>query len=981
MKAAKKIVMSLVIVTLLAVLCIGSVSGGASSGDPADSYVKQTAEYEDSSISMWFEHSFKKVFTSDTTPSGMDTYSVYMAKNEVESAQFVLYSDTNKTGMKAEVSSFTNEAGDTMSAEIYYEMYVTTSALDTTSVLGSTANTTFIREGETPDPVAPLKRVKTFKLNGGKSQAFLIRITSTDTTPSGWYSAQLNIMNSSSQVVKTATVYAYVWNFTISEKTELQTAFYLDNDTSYGGTYKGFYDYLLSNRINAMDVPGTLDSSNVYLTNDRVSAIRVSSGGGGNNKLYMDATTSYSSYTSIYDELKNSAVWDQIKDKLYFYTVDEPMSLEQQMAIVGNGNPPKGKTVDDVKNAKDILDLYWPDGADVVPFHENHPYPYFTIHQSMASTPTYQKKDATQEMMDSDSVKIWCPQLYAFTPQSELTAAGYAGTTGDKIRDLSCTISGMYALGSLSSDGYYYGAYVGGYYNWASIYGQFDNRIKSYMQLENENGGNYNLWTYSAGWNKSYSYCNHLIENTGLQTKMLFWQLYQNDITGYLYYGTNNWSEYDSYNGSFVDNTVTGSMTGLGWKTNKHPYSTGYSIYGNGTLFYGASQAKIMGTSYIGSLRVEIMRDGIEEYQMLTMLEDLKGKDAAKAVVAKVSKNVVNYLSMPAFSTSAWSSDMDEYDIMASVRKELGNAVEAATLAGQCEHNWNSGTVVTEAGCITTGEKKFTCTLCGAERTEIIPTLHSTGSTFSVVSGSAATCTADSTEILRCSVCGYEKASTVKAFHSDSSHYIYEQYNESSHKIVCDTCSKQVELQAHVMLTKYTNTCTEAGEKQSVCRFCGYTVVIEEVEAKGHNYVDGVCTSCGAKEAGTVYTLTVDGTASEYSAGDTVTLKAEFYTDGQNGYRFAYWSGDTDVITDTTAAEITFTMPEKDVTLTKNYVTVGDANGDGRVNGTDTNYMKRTLTGSLTEASAMDINLDGRVNGTDANLLKRILVGSYVPEK
>ena len=125
----------------------------------------------------------------------------------------------------------------------------------------------------------------------------------------------------------------------------------------------------------------------------------------------------------------------------------------------------------------------------------------------------------------------------------------------------------------------------------------------------------------------------------------------------------------------------------------------------------------------------------------------------------------------------------------------------------------------------------------------------------------------------------------------------------------------------------------------------------------------------------------MDGVSASYSAGDTVTLKAEFYTDGQNGYRFAYCSGDTDVITDTTAAEIPFTMPEKDITLTKNYVTVGDANGDGRVNGTDTNYMKRTLTGSLTEASAMDINLDGRVNGTDANLLKRILVGSYVPEK
>ena len=129
------------------------------------------------------------------------------------------------------------------------------------------------------------------------------------------------------------------------------------------------------------------------------------------------------------------------------------------------------------------------------------------------------------------------------------------------------------------------------------------------------------------------------------------------------------------------------------------------------------------------------------------------------------------------------------------------------------------------------------------------------------------------------------------------------------------------------------------------------------------------------------YTLSIDGVAGEYSAGETVSLNAEFYTDGQNGYRFAYWSGDTDVLANTSASEITFTMPEKDITLTKNYIMVGDANGDGRVNGTDTNYMKRALTGDLTGTSAMDINLDERWNGADVNLLKRILVGSYVPEK
>ena len=73
-------------------------------------------------------------------------------------------------------------------------------------------------------------------------------------------------------------------------------------------------------------------------------------------------------------------------------------------------------------------------------------------------------------------------------------------------------------------------------------------------------------------------------------------------------------------------------------------------------------------------------------------------------------------------------------------------------------------------------------------------------------------------------------------------------------------------------------------------------------------------------------------------------------------------------------------MPDNDITLTKNYVMIGDANGDGRINGTDTNYMKRTVTGDLMGTSSLDINLDGRWNGTDANILKRILVGSYVPE-
>ena len=111
----KLFISAVVIMLMLTVsLCAFTSEGiGDMSDDPADSYVKITAPNEDSDISLWFEPSFKKVLTSDTVSSGKDTYSVDMAKNEIESAQFVLYSDTDKTKLAASVTDFTNANGDT----------------------------------------------------------------------------------------------------------------------------------------------------------------------------------------------------------------------------------------------------------------------------------------------------------------------------------------------------------------------------------------------------------------------------------------------------------------------------------------------------------------------------------------------------------------------------------------------------------------------------------------------------------------------------------------------------------------------------------------------------------------------------------------------------------------------------------------------------------------------------------------------------
>ncbi len=842
----KRILLIITIALVMLSFCIGGLGASAEEiSDPSLIYEPQIAPYEDSSLKMWFEHSFKKVLTSDTTPSDMNTYTVYMGKNEIENAQVVLCPEKTMEKMRVSVSKFTNEKGDTVSASVYYQMYMTLPDVNTLDYYGATAENSFIKNGEYPDPVVPTSKIGRFQLNGGKSQAFYIRLTTDENTAPGWYSAQFNVYNSASQVVKTATVYAYVWDFTIDDETVFKTSIYLANKPDVYGSYEAYYNYLLENRLMAMDVPGELDSSNPYLTDERVNSIRVTAGGGGNSNSYMENDPSiYSQYADIYEELSAMPQWDQIKDKFYFYTVDEATSDEHQTLIqqyyesLGIKRQ-KGSTVDDVIKNADILSKYWPDAAKVIPYHENHPYPYNVYNtQTMAKLDPALRKDGIQAMIDSESINIWCPQLYAFTPLEILNESGYHSNLNVKVRSLSCSISGSILTGE-------------GYFNWERVFGEFRDRAISSNIVRNEKGEDNNvLWAYLAGRGGTYTYCNHLIENTGLQTKMLFWQFYQNDITGYLNYGANQWNECDATNGNYVDKTVTGNKAGL-WKNNKYAYDDGYNIYGNGVLFYQSSQFSLTNVEYIGSIRVEMMRDGIEEYQMLTMLEELEGDAAADAIVGSVSNNVAEYLSLPGFDRSHFSSNLDDYDVLAMKRIELGNQLEAASQQ-VCEHRYDNGVVTKAETCLELGEITYTCKDCGAQNIEYIPAIHSTDDCWNVTTITATGCNTDGKLYYECTVCDYAKYVTVTAYHTNEKSWVYK-LNENipnTHGIYCPLCSEHLNNEKHICVAEYTNSCEQSGAHNDVCIYCGYTVKLKDVDAYGHNYIDSICENCGEKEPG-----------------------------------------------------------------------------------------------------------------------------------
>ena len=912
MKTVKRILEVLTVVVLAAVITLGIFSAGAASDDPADNYVKQTAPYEDASLKLWFDYSFHKTFTSDKTSTGKNTFSIYMAKNEIESAQFVLYSDTLKTDLQAEVTDFTDGKGNTVPADIYYEMYVTASNLNLASVWGTNQ---IIREGEIPDPVMDIERLGTpkkapaFQLNAGKSQAFLIRAKSAEDTPAGWYSAQLNIKNADGQIIKTATVYCHVWDFVISDETRMQTAFFMGDSFPYGGNYKEAYDYLLENRLNAMDMPKVgsyteTRSDNPYLTNPRVSAVRVSyCGCGASNRSYSE-TTGFNNYPAIYNDLSSSPNWEQFKHKLYFYSVDEPLPYP----IVGTSR----QTVDDVKSLYTSTQYYWGDDIRfLVTPCENFPYSvrdkYYT--KPIAQYKREEVKDADQEMIESNAIQLFCPRVYAFTPYSELQTYGrtVARENLDCIRGESIeNYSGCYGT---------FGTGAVGNYDWSAVYGDTFDRYMSHIVNENNKGTyseNYEMWMYSAGYNKSYTYTNHVVENTGLQTKLLFWQAYQNDVNGYLYYAANGWQE---QNPPILDTTVTGSKTGS-WPLNRYSINVGgvtKYVFGNGVLFYGKQNAKTTSDGVVGSLRVELLRDSVEEYQMLSMLGDLKGKDRAKEIVSEVSTNVVRFLSLSGFDRSAWSASMSDDDIMETVRRGLGDELEAAVKTGECAHAWDSGVETKAATCKEMGTVLYTCTKCAAKRSEYIPTLHEQGDCYRVVSEIATTCTADGSKVLECTVCGFRKTLVEMSYHNDNiNHRVYASKDETGHSEACDVCGQVlVTKSTHLLLNKtVAPTCTEDGWTKLMCKFCGY--VSEEkgtTPATGHNFSDGYCTVCGEKDP-------------EYK---------------------------------------TFTP--------------GDLNGDSKINASDMAILKKVIVGKSPKTDAADVDSDGKVTGSDAVLLKKKIVG------
>ena len=540
----------------------------------ADSYKGEKAQYEDSSLDIWFDHMYDRTAQSNNTSTGKITYEMMLAKNEKESCQMILASNNDVSGLKVYISDFTNARGDTIETELFWGYYfnIGDERLVDPIVPVNYERSEFFDDWMSGNNIPQKQIVNKQKYDGfdiaaGQNQTFVITVTSTADTPAGEYSAIVRVLDKDGKEVKKVTVFTYVWNFTLSDETACKTLMDIGSFSIYGvyadyagvltdetgrSLYQIYYDYLLENRICGYTIPGMddLNGSGIYseqviqyMNNPRVVAFQTL---GWKQNLNATNLTNAYAYLSQYPELM---------EKAYFYPIDEPMTIDALNTVNYYG---------------DLLKQYFPGYKMIIPMHVNYPVvggDHFTYVQ--------------------DSITVWCPQTYFFT-----------------------TFAEWYS----NKDYIYWGCPAV-----EAALGSFRQR------MWNEQAEGDEVWWYVTGMPLDPE-ITFEINLDAVNYRTLFWQQKLYGVDGFLYYAVNDWSRNTGY---WVPSSDEDFLEGLDPKHEINGDS--WDIYGCGILIY----AGIYFGEYdpIGSVRLECIRDGIEDFEYLTMLEEIYGYDVVQAIV------------------------------------------------------------------------------------------------------------------------------------------------------------------------------------------------------------------------------------------------------------------------------------------------------------------------------------------------------------
>jgi len=161
-----------------------------------------------------------------------------------------------------------------------------------------------------------------------------------------------------------------------------------------------------------------------------------------------------------------------------------------------------------------------------------------------------------------------------------------------------------------------------GYFNSSDVQAAMYQRLKA--------KGDELWWYVCCGPGEPFA--NFFVQEDAIDHRVLMWQQKLYGITGLLYWSTTYWNPQAGTADPWVDMATVKDI---------NP-----NIYGDGSLIYPGAKVGVDGP--VSSMRLELIRDGIEDYQYLCLLQRCAGLTEAKAAAGKVAKSLTDYVKDPA---------------------------------------------------------------------------------------------------------------------------------------------------------------------------------------------------------------------------------------------------------------------------------------------------------------------------------------------
>jgi len=154
--------------------------------------------------------------------------------------------------------------------------------------------------------------------------------------------------------------------------------------------------------------------------------------------------------------------------------------------------------------------------------------------------------------------------------------------------------------------------------------------------LKEVRGRSDQLWWYLC-WLPKAPYATLFIDHPAVELRTWLWQTWQENVTGILIWQVNHWhSSYLYGKSGRLQNPYMDPMS-------RHSHGKCFGN-GDGLLFY---PPKNRNDAPVGSMRLEMLRDGIEDYEYLTMLKRIDRMSPLLKVPADISADLTHFTISP----------------------------------------------------------------------------------------------------------------------------------------------------------------------------------------------------------------------------------------------------------------------------------------------------------------------------------------------